>query len=284
MTKVNWLVAVAVILLAATPAAQAFGFADVDRRARELAGKPYSKPAFVLPKPLKDLGYDQTRDIRFDPSQSLWRQQKLPFEVQFFHLGGIFDQPVRIYEVVGKEVREIAFDAADFNYGKNKLDRSQFGKLGFAGFRVHYPLNVVASAPGYKDELVSFLGASYFRALGQGQRYGASARGLAIDTAERQGEEFPRFEQFWLERPAPGAKQLVIYALLDSRRVTGAYRFVIRPGEETATDVQARVYLRDPVAKLALAPITSMFFFGENQRAPSEDFRPEVHDSDGLAI
>ena len=174
--------------------------------------------------------------------------------------------------------------AAAFNYGKNKIDRSQLGKLGFAGFRVHFPLNVVPSAPGYKDELVSFLGASYFRALGQGQRYGASARGLAIDTAERSGEEFPRFEQFWIERPASGSRQLVIYALLDSRRVTGAYRFTIRPGEETVTEVQSRLYLREPVAKLALAPLTSMYFFGENQRAPSEDYRPEVHDSDGLAI
>ena len=275
---------VALLFAAAASAAHAFGFSDVDRRAREIAGRPYVKPPFVLPKPLKDLGYDQTRDIRFDPARSLFRAQKLPFEIQFFHLGGIFDQPVRIYEVVDNDVREIDFDPTAFTYGRSKFDRSQWGKLGFAGLRVHFPLNVVPSAPGYKDELVSFLGASYFRALGQGQRYGGSARGLAIDTAERSGEEFPRFEQFWIERPAAGAKQLVIYALLDSRRVTGAYRFVIRPGEETATEVQARLYVREPVAKLALAPLTSMFFFGENQRAPAEDFRPEVHDSDGLAI
>ena len=207
----------------------------------------------------------------------------MPFEIQFFHLGGAFDQPVRIYEVVGKDVNEIAFETAAFDYGKNKLDRSQFARVGFAGFRVHYPLNLAPGKPAYKDELVSFLGASYFRALGQGQRYGASARGLAIDTAERGGEEFPRFEQFWIERPAAGAKELVIHALLDSRRVTGAYRFVIRPGAATVTDVQARLYLREPVAKLAVAPLTSMFYFGENQRAPS-GFRPEVHDSDGLSI
>jgi len=284
MNRAFWLAAIAFLFAATAPAAHAFGFADVDRRARELANRPYTRQTFVLPKQLKDLRYDQTRDIRFDPAQSLWRAQKLPFEVQFFHLGGIFDQPIRIYEVIGKEVSEITFDPAAFNYGKNKIDRSQLGKLGFAGFRIHFPLNVVPSAPGYKDELVSFLGASYFRALGQGQRYGASARGLAIDTAERSGEEFPRFEQFWIERPASGSRQLVLYALLDSRRATGAYRFTIRPGEETVTEVQARLYLREPVAKLALAPLTSMYFFGENQRAPSEDFRPEVHDSDGLAI
>ncbi|MBA2549212.1 MAG: glucan biosynthesis protein, partial [Burkholderiaceae bacterium] len=218
MIKTLRLAATAFLLAAAASAVNAFGFSDVDRRARELANRPYAKQPFVLPKPLKDLGYDQIRDIRFSPAMSLWRSQKLPFEIQFFHLGGIFDQPVRIYEVVGNEVREISFDPAAFSYGGNKLDRSQLTKLGFAGFRVHFPLNPLPSAPGYKDELVSFLGASYFRALGQGQRYGASARGLAIDTAERQGEEFPRFEQFWIERPVPGARQLVVYALLDSRR------------------------------------------------------------------
>nr|MBA2548882.1 glucan biosynthesis protein [Burkholderiaceae bacterium] len=192
MIKTLRLAATAFLLAAATSAVNAFGLSDVDRRARELANRPYAKQPFVLPKPLKDLGYDQIRDIRFSPAMSLWRSQKLPFEVQFFHLGGIFDQPVRIYEVVGNEVREIAFDPAAFDYGANKLDRTQLTKLGFAGFRVHFPLNPVPGAPGYKDEVVSFLGASYFRALGQGQRYGASARGLAIDTAERQGEEFPR--------------------------------------------------------------------------------------------
>ena len=284
MIKATWLAALALLIAATAPAAHAFGFADVDRRARELANRPYTKQTPQLPKALKDLTYDQTRDIRFSPARSLWREHNLPFEIQFFHLGGYFDQPVRIYEVVGKDVNEIAFETAAFDYGKNKLDRSQFARVGFAGFRVHYPLNLAPGKPAYKDELVSFLGASYFRALGQGQRYGASARGLAIDTAERGGEEFPRFEQFWIERPTAGAKELVIHALLDSRRVTGAYRFVIRPGAATATDVQARLYLREPVAKLAIAPLTSMFFFGENQRAPSEDFRPEVHDSDGLSI
>jgi len=284
MIKATWLATLALLIAATAPAASAFGFADVDRRARELANRPYAKQAPPLPKALKDLTYDQTRDIRFDPARSLWREHRLPFEIQFFHLGGAFDQPVRIYEVVGNDVNEIAFETAAFDYGKNKLDRSQFARVGFAGFRVHYPLNLAPGKPAYKDELLSFLGASYFRALGQGQRYGASARGLAIDTAERGGEEFPRFEQFWIERPTAGAKELVIHALLDSRRVTGAYRFVIRPGAATATDVQARLYLREPVAKLAIAPLTSMFFFGENQRAPSEDFRPEVHDSDGLSI
>jgi periplasmic glucans biosynthesis protein len=129
-----------------------------------------------------------------------------------------------------------------------------------------------------------FLGASYFRALGKGQRYGLSARGLAVDTALSSGEEFPRFVEFWLERPNPSAKRLTIYGLLDSRRATGAYRFVLSPGITTRVDVATRLYLRDGIDKLGLAPLTSMFFFGENQPSATDDYRPEVHDSDGLSI
>lgn len=271
----------AVALLVAVPVvAHAFGFDDVDRLAKDLASRPQPKPAFVLPKALKDLNYDQTRDIRFNPDHAVWRAEKLPFELQFFHLGGYFDQPVRIHEVVGTTVREITFDPARFNYGANKLDPAMLGKLGFAGFRIHYPLNT----PRYKDEVAVFLGASYFRVLGRGQRYGASARALALDTAERGGEEFPRFEQFWIERPARNATQLVLYALLDSKRVTGAYRFVLKPGDETVTEVQSRLYFREPVGKVGIAPLTSMFLYGENQPGGGDGFRPEVHDSDGLSI
>ena len=266
--------------LLGSPPVLAFGLEDVDRLAKDLASRPQPKPAFALPKALKDLTYDQTRDIRFDPDHALWRKDRLPFEVQFFHLGGFFDQPVRIHEIVGSQVREIGFDPASFDYGGNKLDRESLRKLGFAGFRIHYPLNT----PRYKDELAVFLGASYFRLLGKGQRYGASARGLAIDTAERGGEEFPRFEQFWIEKPARGARQLVLYALLDSKRVTGAYRFVLRPGEDTAAEVTAKLYFREPVAKVGIAPLTSMYLYGENQPGNGDAFRPEVHDSDGLSI
>jgi len=270
----------AACFVAAAPPVAAFGFDDVDRMAKELASRPQPKPAFVLPKALKDLTYDQTRDIRFNPDRALWRADKLPYEIQFFHLGGYFDQPVRIHEIVGAAVREVTFDPASFNYGANKLDPAQLQKLGFAGFRIHYPLNT----PRYKDELAVFLGASYFRLLGKGQRYGASARGLALDTGERGGEEFPRFEQFWIEKPGRNATQLVLYALLDSRRVTGAYRFVLKPGVETVAEVQSRLYFREAVGKVGIAPVTSMFMYGENHPGNGDGFRPEVHDSDGLSI
>ncbi|MEO8153730.1 MAG: glucan biosynthesis protein G [Rhizobacter sp.] len=259
--------------------AAGFGFDDVAERARHLATQPYAAATAQLPAELKDLSYDQYRDIRFNPEKALWRKEGLPFELMFFHLGKFQTQPVAINEVVGGEARHTGFDKQDFNYGKNKLSQRGWGDLGYAGFRVHYAIN----NPAYKDELVVFLGASYFRALGKGQHYGLSARGLGIDTVGGSGEEFPRFTEFWVERPAPQATTLVIHALLDSRRATGAYRFTLRPGDETVVDVQARLFLRAGVSTLGLAPLTSMFLQGENQPRAG-DFRPEVHDSDGLMV
>jgi glucans biosynthesis protein len=167
-----------------------------------------------------------------------------------------------------------------FVYGNNKIDPNQVRNLGFAGVSVQYPINSGKT----KTDVFSLLGASYFRALGKGQNYGVSARGLAIDTALQSGEEFPRFSELWIVRPAARDKELTIYALLDSASATGAYRFILKPGVETTIDVKAQLYLRNKVAKLGIAPLTSMYYFGENQRSDAEDARPEVHDSDGLMV
>ena len=257
----------------------AFDFNDVTERARSLSQKPYRAVDRKPPAELQALTYDQYRDIRFKPERALWREAKAPFELMFFHLGKFQTQPVLINEITPRGVKHIRYTSADFDYGANKLKPNTWGDLGFAGFRAHYPLN----NPSYKDEVAVFLGASYFRALGTGQRYGLSARGLAIDTVGGQGEEFPRFSEFWVEQPAATATSLRIYALLESPRATGAYQFEIDPGQQTAMSVQARVFLRGQVATLGVAPLTSMFFFGENQPHRT-DFRPEVHDSDGLMV
>jgi periplasmic glucans biosynthesis protein len=257
----------------------AFDFDDLAARAKSQAQRPYQSGSRKPPAELQALTYDQYRDIRFRPDHALWRAENLPFELMFFHLGKFQTEPVRINEVTVRGARHIRYRSADFDYGKNKLSPATWGDVGFAGFRAHYPLN----SAEYKDEVVAFLGASYFRALGAGQRYGLSARGLAIDTVGGQGEEFPRFTEFWIVRPAADANTLTVYALLDSPRSSGAYQFDIRPGGETVMDVRARIFLREKVATLGIAPLTSMFAFGENQPHRT-DFRPEVHDSDGLMV
>ena len=267
-----------------------FSFEDVAAIAQREAALPYVVPVARLPAELKGLDYDGLRDIRYRPEKAVWREQGLPFELQFFHLGGAHVLPVQVHEVHEGRARALGYDAAAWDFGRHRFSRSGWGggahPLGHAGFRVHHALN----SPAYKDELVVFLGASYFRALGRGQQYGLSARGLALDTVGgAAGEEFPRFKAFWIERPSASATTLTLHALLDSPRATGAVRFVLQPGENTVVDVRARYFLRTPapgtaaVAMLGLAPLTSMYLHGENQ-PQATDFRPEVHDSDGLLV
>jgi glucans biosynthesis protein len=241
-----------------------------------LAHQPY-QAAPTSGAPLAALSYDDYRDIRFRPERARWRDSGSLFQLQFFPLGRGYIQPLRLFELQDGQARALEVPASDFEVGR--VASSVQPLPGAAGWRLSFPLN----RAGRQDELIVFLGASYFRAIGAQQVYGLSARGLAVDTAGGQGEEFPAFTTFWFERPAPGVREMRFYALLDSPRVAGAYRFVVRPGTDTVLEVQARLYQRAPVATLGIAPLTSMFLAGENQPA-AHDYRPEVHDSDGLLV
>lgn len=256
-----------------------FGFEQVVSRAKALADKPFQPPEKV-PQFLRELDRETWDSIRYRPDKAQWRGSDRSFEVQFFHPGLFYQNAVPIYGVNQYGVGRLPFEKARFEYPSQKLRERTPDDLGYAGFRLHYPIN----RGDYKDEVAVFLGASYFRAIGAGQHYGLSARGLAVDTALSKGEEFPYFKAFWLEEPPPDAEQLTVYALLDSQSVTGAYRFVITPGKSTTMDVQARLFTRKPIEKLGIAPLTSMYMFGENQDKPVADYRPELHDSDGLLI
>jgi periplasmic glucans biosynthesis protein len=268
----------AVAFVASAPAALAFDFEDVAALARRKARAPYEAPDRAQPTELELLGYDRYRDIRFRPDRAVWRAEGLPFDLMFFHRAQS-NPRVRMNEVVDGAARHLPYDSDDYDFGKNTLSPETWGELDYAGVRVHYHLN----GPEYKDELIVFMGASYFRALAAGTRYGLSARGLAVDTIGGQGEEFPYFPEFWIVKPTADARTLRMLALLESPRVTGAYQFDVTPGDETVVEVRTRLYLRAAVGTLGVAPLTSMYQFGENQ-PHRVDFRPEVHDSDGLMV
>lgn len=248
--------------------------------AKSLAKNAYVPPKDILPPEIDALDYDQHRDIRFVRENGPWFSKKLNFEMQFFHLGSLFKTSIPVNEIINGKSHPISYSSAFFDYGKNKLDTDELKGIGYAGFRIHYPLN----SSDYYDELISFLGASYFRALGKGQKYGLSARGLAIDTALQTGEEFPIFREFWIVRPKRKDTSVLIYALLDSPSITGAFQFTVIPGENTVVDVDATLFTRKAIKKLGIAPLTSMYLFGENTKNRFDDHRPEVHDSDGLLV
>lgn len=266
-------------LFPAEAAERHFGPAHVRQIARDTASKPYEPPDNKLPKYLETLDYDHYRAVRFLPERALWGGEKLPFQVQFFHRGFVYTNRVDIFEIVGDQIKQIPYRPDAFSFGDTVPPPANVD-LGFAGFRIHAQIN----KPDYYDEVCVFLGASYFRAVAKGEIYGLSARGLSINTGKAEGEEFPFFKTFWIEKPAPSANSIVVHALLDSKSAAAAYRFTIKPGATTVFDVEMSIYPRVNLQQPGLAPMTSMFFFGPNDRIDVDDFRPSVHDSDGLAI
>ena len=229
---------------------------------------------------LQQLTYDQYRDIRFNADAAIWRNEQVPFRVEVMPAGFLFQSPVKVSIVENGFATDINGDPRMFSLGPHveKLLANQ--TLPLSGFRLRNRIN----SRSVWDEFAVFQGASYFRAVGRGGAYGLSARGLAIRTAHPMGEEFPLFTQFWIERPAANASGIVVHALLDSPSTTGAYRFSITPGQETAMDVDVTLFPRVPLDNLGIAPLTSMFLFDESERTRIDDFRDEVHDSDGLQI
>ena len=207
-------------------ASTSFTSAHVQNLAEQLSTQPFAKPSISAPPAFQKLGYDQFRDIRFRTDQAIWRGEKLDFELQLLPMGWLFDVPVEIWLVDGGNAKRLTADKNLFSLGPLVGDVGPGAPYGFSGFRVHGPIN----RPDYFDEYLVFQGACYFRAVGRGQGYGLSARGLAIDTARPNGEEFPIFRAFWIEKPKPNARSITVHALLDSQSTTGAYRFDVEAG------------------------------------------------------
>jgi glucans biosynthesis protein len=267
--------------LSALPAraqqAPPFTFQSVEAMASKLATEPYKETPSIQGD-LRQLSYDHYRALRAKPDTAMWRDSKSLFRLEFFPTGFIYEKPVEINIVDDGKAAPVTLSSDQFDWSDTGL-KTPPKELAPAGFRITFPLN----KPDKFDEVISFLGASYFRAIGRGQVYGASARGLAINTGTGQPEQFPTFRSFWIVKPADGAGDLTVWALLDAPDATGAFSFVIHPGGRTTIDTHAVLVLRNDVQLLAIAPLTSMYFAGKTSPA-RDDYRPEIHDSDGLYL
>lgn len=270
--------------------AEAFSFEGLKARARDLAGKPYQAPPNPKPDVLEKIDYDAHGKIRFKPELALWANGPSPWPVTFFHLGRYFQKPVRMHVLEDGKAREIVYDESYFEMPADSPAKQLPPGAGFAGFRFQesrsgHPGRKGEKLDWQKNDWVAFLGASYFRAIGELYQYGLSARGLAIDPAVGgKAEEFPDFTHIWLETPAAAAEQVVVYALLSGPSVAGAFRFRMHRGKGVVMEIEKELHLRKDVERLGIAPLTSMYWYSEKAKATAVDWRPEVHDSDGLAL
>lgn len=261
------------------PPAPKFGFDDVLQRARELAAAPFEDATPRLPDPFDSLDYDAWRDIRFKHDRALFANLNGGFRLETFHLGFLYRRAVTVNTIRDGIAAPIPYSPAMFDYGRLKVGDNLGVNTGFAGFRLHFPVN----DPKVQDEAISFLGASYFRFLGRDQQYGLSARALCVEAGTGK-ESFPFFREFWIETPAQGGNRATIFALLDGEATTGAYRFDLAVGQESTLDVRATLFPRRGDVKFGMAPLTSMYLSGENDRRVRDGFRDEIHDSDGLLV
>ena len=262
--------------------ARAFSFDALKAEAKALAAAPYHRKEPVRPDVLGRIDYDAYQKIRFRPERSVQLDRDGRTPVQLFHLGKYFMDPARIYLLSGGQAREVLYTPDLFEMPDDHVARKLPDGIGFAGFRV--------MSPDLHSDWLSFLGASYFRTSGPYNQYGLSARGLAIDTAMPHPEEFPVFTSLWLEGSEKGGTALTIYALLDSPSVSGAYRIRTerlvddRKIYRSEMEIEAELFARKDISRLGIAPFSSMYWYGETVRPVVADWRPEIHDSDGLAI
>jgi glucans biosynthesis protein len=256
---------------------QPFSFELLIQRATELSRRPYIAPVPQVPDIVHSINFDATQSITFLPQYSLWPAGPGPYPVRFFHLNRYTDVPVRIHELTGGTSREILYAPQYFQYADAALAQKLPANLGFAGFRV-------MNGRHSDIDWLAFQGASYFRSAGIQDQYGLSARGIAVNTALSTQEEFPRFSEFWLQPSADASPTLTIYALLDGPSLTGAYAFEARRADKVTMDVRAQLFTRSDIQRLGIAPLTSMYWYRSNELRRSVDWRPAIHDSDGLAL
>ncbi len=255
--------------------AQPFGIEAIRQRAEQLAARPYVPPTPPAPELAARIDFDAVQKIRFRADRALRPDSHFP--VRLFHLDKFNGLPVRINLVSDGTSREVLYSPDDFSVKDDALPEGWPRDAGYSGFRV-------MDGPDKETDWLAFQGASYFRTSGEEGQYGLSVRGIAINTGLPMPEEFPRFTEFWLLEPQRGEPVITIVALLDGPSVTGIYRFDATKGTGAVVTVAAELFMRAPVERMGIAPLTSMYWYGENDRRRATDWRPEIHDSDGLAL
>ena len=261
--------------------AKAFDFADLARRAQALAARPFkAQPRMPV---IGDFSYDDYRSIHFRPTRTLWPARR--FHLQLFAPGYRFVQAVAIHIIAGRRDTLLPFRLSDFRFPQGLYPRVLPAHVGYAGFRLLYNGYHPGRSPvAENNQVIVFLGASYFRVKGAQEQFGLSARGLAIDTIAPHPEEFPHFIAFWIKRPSPRAARITVYALLNGPSVAGAFRLRIRPGRAATVAVHSVLFLRRPVHELGLAPLSSMYMYDLCDRRPWAYLPPAVHDSEGFLL
>ncbi len=254
-----------------------FSYERLRQHAKKLANSKYRPVTRPAPDIVRSINFDVAQKIRFRPECALWANGPGPYPVRFFSLRDTVPEPVHINVISGNTARPLLYNPRYFDWNSTGLDKTLPHDAGFSGFRV-------MNARDTERDWLAFQGASYFRASGTDDQYGLSARGIAVNTAASTREEFPVFTAFWLTEGTAPDGPVTIYALLEGPSLTGAYKIEAHRAKGEVMDIHAELFARSDIERLGVAPLTSMYWYSEANRLRGDDWRPEVHDSDGLAL
>lgn len=259
-----------------------FSFDGLKATAQRMAREPYADPTRPAPEIVSKIDYEAWGKIKFDMNHALFADGPGRFPISFFHLGMFFQKAVEMNVVVADKAREIIYDQSYFDMLADSVAKKLPQGAGFAGLRVQEARD--GALDWRKNDWVAFLGADYFRTIGELHQYGLSARAVALDVAVAgKPEEFPDFTKFYIDQ-AETDTSLTIYALLEGPSIVGACRFVLSRGKGVIMDIEQSFFLRADIDRFGLSPLTSMYWFSETKKDTGADWRPEVHDSDGLSV
>ena len=263
-------------------AAKPFSFETLKAQARDLAHGPYTPPPRPSPEVLQKINYEEWGKIRFRMDDALFANGPGKFPVSFFHLGLFFQKAVEVHVIDGVSSRRIIYDQSYFDMPADSVARQLPKGAGFAGIRIQEPRD--GALDWRRNDWVAFLGAAYFRAIGELRQYGLSARGVAIDVAVAdRSEEFPDFTHFYIDSKAED-DTLTLYAMMEGPSIVGAYKFTMKRTKAVVMDIETTLITRAQITRFGVAPLTSMYWFSETKKETAIDWRPEVHDSDGLSM
>ena len=225
---------------------QAFSFEDLVERARAKAAAPYAPLPPLAHEILERIDYAAHGKIKFKTDYALFADGPGRYPVTFFHLGRYFQSPVRMHVVADGKAREIVYDTSYFDMPADSPAHALPRNAGFAGFRMQES-RLQNELDWHKNDWVAFLGASYFRAIGELHQYGMSARGVAVNVAVAgppgvipglYGRLFrcrPDRRQRRHPPPPPAPSST-------APSIAGAYRFKMQRTEAVIMEVEAALF------------------------------------------
>ena len=267
-----------------------FSFETLTREAEGLAARAYEPPASPSAEVLNRLDYDALGRIRFDPQAALFRDGPGAYPATFFHLGKFFPTPVRMYMLSAgqgaAQAREILYDPDYFcmpaDCPAHELPRDAgICRLPLPG----EPRGTSASSTGARTIGWPFSAPPTSAPSASCTSTVCRRAGSRSISPRRSPRGIPGFHALLLRAPRARAADMRSSSTRCSRAEhRRRCRFAMTRGKAVVMEIERALFLRREVSRLGIAPLTSMYWFSETMKPTAIDWRPEVHDSDGLAM